>query len=65
MQLMTKLETAEFLRFKGTDKQKTLKINNWLEIGILPRSTTTKLGRSVLFIQEKLEEFLLSKGVTE
>ena len=36
-------------------------IDNWLYTGVLPRSLTIKMGRSVFFDKAKLEDFLKQK----
>ena len=61
MNLLNSLDVAEFFRLTGTEKQKHRKVMNWLNNGILPRTTTIKIGREVLFVQERIEEFITKK----
>lgn len=62
MKLLTTLDVADIFRLDGTDKQKNRKIIYWLQDEIIPRSTTIKVGRKILFIEEKINEFLLEKA---
>lgn len=58
MNLLNSLDVAEYFRFVGTDKQKHKKVMNWLNNGVLPRSVTVKIGREILFVKERIEEFI-------
>lgn len=62
MRLLTTLEVADIFRLPGTDKQKNRKIIYWLQDEIIPRSTTVKIGRKILFIEEKINDFVLDKA---
>ena len=58
MELLNALDVADIFRLKGSDKEKHRKILNWLNNGILPRSVTIKMGRDILFVREKTEQFI-------
>lgn len=62
MRLLTTLDVADIFRLDGTDKQRNRKIICWLQDGVIPRSTAVKVGRKILFIEEKINEFLLEKA---
>jgi hypothetical protein len=68
MEMLDYLGTADFLniRYDGQGKELTIqqkikKIKNWLQNGIIPRSTTSTIGREILFIKEELEKFVASR----
>lgn len=61
MELLNALDVADIFRLKGSDKEKHRKILNWLNNGILPRSVTIKMGRDILFVREKIEQFIEEK----
>lgn len=61
--LMNWLDVADFFRIPEnlTEEQRTRKIKNWLKNGVIPRYTTTKVGRDVLFIRTELDRFVQNK----
>lgn len=61
MELLNALDVADIFRLKGSDKEKHRKILNWLNNGILPRSVTIKMGRDILFVRAKIEQFIEEK----
>lgn len=61
MELLNALDVADIFRLKGSDKEKHRKILNWLNNGVLPRSVTIKMGRDILFVREKIEQFIEEK----
>ncbi len=61
MELLNALDVADIFRLKGSDKEKHRKILNWLNNGVLPRSVTIKMGRDILFVRAKIEQFIEEK----
>lgn len=63
MELLNWSGVADFFQIDtGLSKiKREAKIKNWLKNNVIPRSTTIKVGRDVLFIKEELEKFVLSR----
>jgi hypothetical protein len=63
MELLNWSGVADFFQIDEclSKKQREMKIKNWLKNNVIPRSTTTKIGRDVLFIKEELEKFTLTR----
>lgn len=58
IKLLTIEEVANFYK-----KPKSV-IYNWLQNNVLPRELTVKTGRTVYFVESKLEKFILEGTVT-
>lgn len=58
--LMNWLDVADYFRIPETltAEQRSRKIKNWLKNNVIPRWTTTKIGRDVLFIRQELDRFV-------
>lgn len=72
MELMNWLNVADFFQIptekngrKLTNQQREKKVKNWLNNGVIPRWTTSKVGKEVLFIKSELEKFILTNKVKQ
>ena len=62
VETLSYLDVADYFKIEEKDPQKRKKkIQNWLQRGIIPRNVTYKMGKDVLFLKSKLDEFVLNK----
>jgi len=68
METLDYLGVADFLQVKYdtngkelTAQQKIKKIKNWLQNGVIPRSTVATFGNQLLFVKEELEKHIASR----